>query len=132
MKTLYHGIDLVSVPRLRRSLGAHPQFAERVFTGRERDYCNSRQQPEQSFAARFAAKEATLKMLGLGLSAIGIHRDLKSIEVVREGGAPRIVLSDRVAKRARQLGLYETSLSLSHDGDHAMASIVGFAREGGA
>ena len=128
MNTLYHGIDLVSVSRLQRSLDEHPEFAERVFTEQERDYCRSRPQSGHSFAARFAAKEATLKMLGIGLSAIGIHRDLRSIEVVRVGGAPRIALSDRVAQRAARLGLYETSLSLSHDGDHAMASIVGLAR----
>ena len=130
MKTLYHGIDLVCISRLRRSLHDHPDFAQRVFTERERAYCNARPQTLHSFAARFAAKEATLKMLGLGLSAVGIHRDLLSIEVVCEGGVPTVVLSDRVASRARRLGILETSLSLSHEGDHAVASIVGLAGRG--
>lgn len=121
---LHHGIDLVDVRALRAVMGRHPAFETRVFTEDERRYCRRYPDPLPHFAARFAAKEAALKALGIGLTPLGIDRSLGDIEVAREGGAPRLVLRGRPARRAQRLGLGPPALSLSHAGDAALASVV--------
>ncbi len=119
-----HGIDLVHVPRLRALLGGQPAFEERVFTDEERAYCRRQADPAPHFAARFAAKEATLKALGMGITALGIDAKLKDVEVVREGTAPVLALHGRPAAEAEKLGVGSASVSLTHDGDHALAAVV--------
>jgi holo-[acyl-carrier protein] synthase len=101
------------------------RFEEEVFTPGERDYCRRHADPYPHFAVRFAAKEAVLKALGRGLFAEGVDRALCEIEVVREGGGPPAVrLSGEVLARAATMGLGPAALSLSHDGDVAIASVV--------
>ncbi len=124
-----HGIDLVHVPRLGELLREHAGFEDRVFTDDERAYCRRFPDPAPHFAARFAAKEATLKALGMGISATGIDRKLKQIEVYRVGTAPTLVLHGRPAAEAERLGIIDTSVSLTHDGDHAVATVVMIAAE---
>lgn len=119
-----HGVDLVDIERLREVMARSPAFEARVFTEGERAYCHRRADPAQHFAARFAAKEATLKALGSGLMAQGIDASLREIEVERESGPPRLVLHGKPAKVARRLGLGPASLSLSHAGGQAVASVV--------
>jgi holo-[acyl-carrier protein] synthase len=122
---LRHGVDLVHVPRLRAAMEGQTRFEEEVFTEGERAYCRGRADPYPHFAARFAAKEAVLKALGRGLFGEGVDRSLREIEVVRDGGGPPAVrLSGAVLARATRLGLGPASLSLSHDGDTALASVV--------
>jgi holo-[acyl-carrier protein] synthase len=110
----------------------HDRFAERVFTAGERAYCESRPDPAPHFAARFAAKEAALKALGLGIQGLGVDAVLQGVEVVREEGPPRLLLTGRAQRRARELGVRATALSLAHDGDTAIASVVMWAGTGGA
>jgi holo-[acyl-carrier protein] synthase len=125
---LRHGIDLVHVPRLRAAMEAHARFEEEVFTDGERAYCRRRPDPFPHFAARFAAKEAVLKALGRGLFGEGVDRSLKEIEVVRDGsGPPTLRLSGASQRRAERLGLGVPALSLTHDGESAVASIVWMA-----
>lgn len=119
-----HGIDLVHVPRFAESLRAHTAFEERVFTDDERAYCNRFPDPAPHLAARFAAKEATLKALGMGIIATGIDRKLKEVEVRRVGTAPTLALHGKPAAAAARLGVTDSSVSLTHDGDHALASVV--------
>ncbi|MDJ0521575.1 MAG: 4'-phosphopantetheinyl transferase superfamily protein [Planctomycetota bacterium] len=119
-----HGIDLVHVPELRTLLRERTQFEERVFTEAERDYCNGFPDPAPHFAARFAAKEAALKALGLGLTPLGVDARLREVEVVRRGTAPTLALHGRSAREAARLGVDSTSVSLTHDGDHAMAAVI--------
>ena len=119
-----HGVDLVHVPKLKALLKERPQFEERVFTNDERAYCNGFPEPAPHFAARFAAKEATLKALGLGITALGVDARLREIEVVRKGTAPTLVLHGRSAREAERLGVTSSSVSLTHDGDHALAAVV--------
>ena len=128
---LRNGIDLVSVVRLRSIMERTPAFAEKVFTEGEVAYCDKQAYPHIHFAARFAAKEAAIKALGLGLAEIGIDRVLKEIEVVRDHGPPRLVLHGRAAERARRLEILETTLSLTHTDEHAMASVVMLGRTNG-
>jgi holo-[acyl-carrier protein] synthase len=119
-----HGIDLVHVPTLREKLQDNPSLAAGLFTAGERDYCGLRSDPWPHLAARFAAKEATLKALRRGLSTDGPDRALHEIEVVRDHGAPRLALSGGVRRLADRLGLGDPVLSLSHAGEMAIASVI--------
>ncbi len=83
--SLRHGIDLVDIAQLRDVMARHEAFEARVFTEDERDYCHRYPDPLPHFAARFAAKEAALKALGIGITPTGVDSALREIEVVREG-----------------------------------------------
>ena len=117
------GVDLTQMPRLRRVVARWDErFLQRVFTEQEIAYCRRRRDPIPHFAARFAAKEATLKALGTGLS-MGVN--WRELEVRREGGqAPTMVLSGRCRAIAEAKGGRRVLLSLSHDGDYAMAQAM--------
>src|SRR5262245_62875145 len=98
------------------------RFLRRVFTEEEIGYCRRRRDPIQHFAARFAAKEATLKALGTGLS-MGVH--WRELEVRRERGqAPTMVLSGRCRALALAKGGDRVLLTLTHDGDYALAQAM--------
>ena len=115
------GVDVVSIPRIAQALSRHGErFARRVFTERERQYCERRRASAESYAARFAAKEATIKTLG-GSSGLR-WRDM---EVARgQRGAPSLVLHGRAAELARARGIERWHLSLAHDAQTAIAFVV--------
>ena len=114
------GVDLCPVSRVARILERHPgRFEARVFTPGERTYCASRGAPAQHFAARFAAKEAVLKALGVP-SGLGWHE----VEVTGDGGPPRLALHGAAAAAAAARGVRRAHLSLSHAGDTAVAFVV--------
>jgi holo-[acyl-carrier protein] synthase len=123
MKILGHGIDLVSAARIRDILARDGStFEARVFSAGERAYCRARKDPMPHFAARFAAKEAYGKALGLGLGPSG---DFAEIEVFNEeSGRPVLRLSGRALEIFRERGLRFAHLSLSHEGDLAIASVI--------
>lgn len=109
------GIDLLEIDRLERALERHPRLAERVFTEAEREYAASRARPARHLAARFAAKEAVVKALGLS-GGFG----LRKIEVVA-GGPPTVRLSGRAAARAAG---DQVDISLAHSRGTAVAVAV--------
>ena len=111
------GVDIIEVARVERSLRRFgDRFRQRVFTPRELLDSGDR---GQSLAARFAAKEATIKALGNGRLAF------KEIEIVRpEGGRPTIKLSGQAARRAKELRVTDLAVSLSHTHDLAVAMVV--------
>ena len=113
------GIDIIEISRVRGVLERYGQrFLDRIFTPAEIAYCRER---APNLAARFAAKEATMKALGTGVRGVG----WKDIEVVRhESGAPSIELHGRAKQRAQRLGVQEVAISLSHSKDYAVASVV--------
>ncbi|MDP6132169.1 MAG: holo-ACP synthase [Dehalococcoidia bacterium] len=113
------GVDIIEIPRVGRVLERYGRrFLERVFTPGEIAYCRER---PPNLAARFAAKEATMKALGTGNRGVG----WKDIEVVRhESGAPSIKLHGRAERRAQRLGVQEVALSLSHSREYAVAFVV--------
>jgi holo-[acyl-carrier protein] synthase len=118
------GIDMVEITRIERVLKRYgDRFFERVFTAAEIAYCRGRS-PE--LAARFAAKEAVSKALGVGMRMIardGI--DWKDVEVIGDPrGKPLVRLYGRAAERAGELGLTEWAISLSHTREHAIAFVV--------
>lgn len=121
MKILGHGIDMASAARLGEAL-SRPSFEGRVFSVGEIAYCRKKKNPFPSFAARFAAKEAYGKAMGLGLGPSG---DFAEIEVVHdEKGAPAIRLNGRALELFREAGGGEIFLSLSHESDLAIASVI--------
>jgi holo-[acyl-carrier protein] synthase len=113
------GVDIIEIGRVGRLLEGYGQrFLDRVYTPEEIAYCRGR---APNLAARFAAKEATMKALGTGVRGVS----WKDIEVVRhESGAPAIKLHGRAKRRAQRLGLQEIAVSLSHSREYAVASVV--------
>ena len=123
MRILGHGIDLVEVSRIAAMLERHPErFIERVFTAGEAERGQGHKRQAEHLAARFAAKEATLKALGTGW-ANGVA--WTEVEVVRlPSGQPTLKLTGRAAELAQQQGVREWRISITHTDAHAMASVI--------
>ena len=124
MRIVGHGIDIVDIARIERMLSDHGErFIERCFTGAERAYCDSGGSRRiERYAVRFAAKEAAFKALGTGWRS-GIS--WTDVGVVHEpSGSPRLVIAGVFAEFARQSGITEWHVSLSHAGSSAIASVI--------
>ena len=117
------GVDLVELSRVEELLSAQrDRFLARVYTPAEIDYCDRQARPTESYAARFAAKEAVMKCLGTGW-ADGVA--FTDVEVVRvDGGAVGIRVTGRSAEVAAERGIARFHLSLSHTDQHAIAFAV--------
>ena len=118
------GTDLMEIDRVQRSVERFgDRFLERVFTPLEIEYCRRKVHgAAESFAARFAAKEAGAKALGTGISR-GVR--WTEIEVRNQrGGKPEIAWSGRALERARAMGVVATQLSLTHSREMAMAVVI--------
>ncbi len=116
------GVDSVAIARIERLLRAGDRFARRVFTAAERAYCDGRQRPAESYAARFCAKEAVLKCLGTGL-AQGLR--FAEVEIERAPtGATTVRLHGEAGCLASKLGVRRWHVSLTHTGETATAFVV--------
>jgi holo-[acyl-carrier protein] synthase len=114
---------------MREVLARTPRFCERVFTKRERDYCDSRGAvAPQHYAARFAAKEAVLKALGTGWSGGVAWQDVEITSL--ESGAPILEFHGLVRELFEKSGATAAHLSISHTTEHAIAQVV-LERAGG-
>ena len=120
------GIDIIKVDRIRASIERFGErFEKRVLTVNEQRYVRLR--PE-TFAGRWAAKEAVSKVLGLGVRGIG----WRDIEIVRlPTGQPSVSLHGRAAARADQLGMDRIAVSITHESDYAVAVAFGVRTTGG-
>jgi holo-[acyl-carrier protein] synthase len=114
------GVDLIEIARVRRALDRYPRFRERCFTEAERTYCESRANPAQSYAGRFAGKEAVGKALGFGVARAFAWRE---IEIVGRP-KPSVVLSGRVAAWAERVDAGGIDLSMTHSRELANAVAV--------
>ena len=114
------GVDLIEIERVRRALERYPSFRERCFTAAERSYCESRPNPAQHYAARFAGKEAVGKALGFGIARAFAWRD---VEIVGRP-KPDVHLSGRVAVWAERAGAGRLDLSMTHSRELAAAVCV--------
>ena len=115
------GNDLVDIARFRKALERTPSLRERLFTEAERTYADARADPTERYAARFAAKEAVMKALGVGLGEI----QMRDIEVQRaESGAPQLVLHGTAAELAAARGVRQWLITLSHSDTVAQAIVV--------
>ena len=115
------GLDTVDIARFREVLARRPRLIERLFTDREREECARRVDPVPGLAARFAAKEATMKALGVGLGAFL----LRDVEVVRaSSGAPTLTTTGPAAVLVETAGIGRLDVSLTHSGLVASAIVV--------
>ena len=114
------GTDLIEIERIRRSLARYSRFRERCFTEAERAYCDSRKNPAESYAGRFAGKEAVGKALGFGVARAFAWRE---IEIVGRP-KPSVRLSGRLAARADAIGAAKVDLSMTHSRELAQAVAV--------
>ena len=117
------GIDLTEIPRIQKSIARFGnRFLDRIFTPREKEYCLRKRNAAESFAARFAAKEAAMKALGTGWSHGVRWRDC---EVTRlPGGRPAIAFHGTAGEFAARLGVKNAALSISHSAELAIAQVI--------
>lgn len=117
------GIDIVEVYRIRETLERTPRFGERVFTEAERVYCESRGKGAfQSYAGRYAAKEALMKAIRTGWRGEIAWHD---IEISNDDfGAPSISVTGETRRILDTLGANRIHLSISHTEQHAVAQVV--------
>jgi holo-[acyl-carrier protein] synthase len=121
------GVDIIKVARIRDTMARFGQrFTRRVLTAGEAAYVRDR--PE-TFAGRWAAKEAVSKVLGLGVRGVG----WRDIEIVRlPTGQPSVRLGGRALLRAEQLGMSRIAVSITHEEEYAVAVAFGIRTAGGA
>lgn len=112
---------MIEIARIRRAIEKNPRFAERVYTEQERRYCQRKANPWQSYAARFAAKEAVSKALGTGIGPVG----LTEIEILNApGGQPQVALHGKAKIIAEERHITRVHIGLSHSELYAIATAV--------
>jgi holo-[acyl-carrier protein] synthase len=123
MEVIAHGIDLVDFPRIEQMIERHGQrFVDRVFTAAEQAYARRHRNSVETYAGRFAAKEAILKLVGTGWRGKIAWTD---IEVTNNGsGQPEVTLSGEVKEIADRRRIERISLSITHTANFAIASAV--------
>jgi holo-[acyl-carrier protein] synthase len=114
------GTDLIEIARIRRSLERYASFKDRCFTEAEQMYCDSRRDPAESYAGRFAGKEAVGKALGFGVARAFAW---KEIEIVGRP-KPSVRLSGRLAQVAQARGVAAIDLSMTHSRELAQAVAI--------
>jgi holo-[acyl-carrier protein] synthase len=114
------GVDLIEIERIRRALERYPGFRERCFTEAERSYCESRRNPAESYAGRFAGKEAVGKALGFGVARAFAWRE---IEIVGRP-KPSVALYGRVERWAARVSAGSVDVSMTHSRELAAAVAV--------
>ena len=114
------GVDLIEIERIRRSLARYEGFKDRCFTPEEQEYCDSRKNPAESYAGRFAGKEAVGKALGFGVARAFAW---KEVEIVGRP-KPSVRLSGRLAALAERVGAGVIDLSMTHSRELASAVCV--------
>lgn len=117
------GVDLAEVDRIRAAIERYGEtFLRRIYTEKEREYCEQFKNKYERYAGRFAAKEATMKALGTGWSRGVRWADL---EVVREkGGKPSVLLHGEAGKIAEARGVKNIALSITHTAAQALAQVI--------
>jgi holo-[acyl-carrier protein] synthase len=125
MMHIYQGVDIVDVARFREVAGRNRDFLPDIFTQEEMEYCLSMKDPHPHFAGRFAAKEACLKALGIGLSPTGTGHSLREIEISRHlSGRPLLLLNGWAATISRRKRICQHTVSISHTAGTAIATVM--------
>ena len=115
------GVDAVEIDRFRRSLERTPSMKTRLFTHEELEYVEPHDDPTASLAARFAAREAVMKAMGVGLGAFEFH----DVWVQRaDSGRPSLVVTGRAEQIANELGVTDWHLSITHTDTTAIAYVI--------
>jgi len=126
MEIIAHGIDLVDFPRIEKMIERHGErFVDRVFTPAEQAYARAHKNSAETYAGRFAAKEAILKLVGTGWRGKIAWTD---IEVTNNpAGQPEVTLSGDVKEIAERMKIKHVSISITHTASFAIASAVALA-----
>ena len=115
------GVDAVEIDRFRRSLERTPSMKTRLFTHEELEYVEPHDDPTASLAARFAAREAVMKAMGVGLGAFEFH----DVWVQRaDSGRPTLAVTGRAEQIANELGVTDWHLSITHTATTAIAYVI--------
>jgi holo-[acyl-carrier protein] synthase len=115
------GVDAVEIDRFRRSLERTPSMKTRLFTQEELEYVEPHDDPSASLAARFAAREAVMKAMGVGLGAFEFH----DVWVQRaDSGRPTLAVTGRAEQIANELGVTDWHLSITHTDNTAIAYVI--------
>lgn len=115
------GMDIIEIERIRKALERRPKLKKRIFSEEEIAYCRQKANPFPSLAARFAAKEAALKAMGVGLGACS----LCDIYIyISEGGVPNLRVRNSAASLAFEKGIKEFKVTLTHSKDNAAATVI--------
>ncbi|MCL6094932.1 MAG: holo-ACP synthase [Actinobacteria bacterium] len=121
MQVIGVGVDVVDTARFRELLSRRPRIKERLFSPTERQWAERARDPAMRFAVRFAAKEAVMKALGVGIGAFALNE----VEVVRLAtGQPRVELKGKAAQLAKERGVERWDISLSHTELVSVAMVV--------
>lgn len=116
------GTDIIEIHRIAKAMKRHPAFCRRVLTPKEME-CASLHKEQTSFVAgRFAAKEAIVKCLGLGLRGFS-WQDMEILP--NQLGKPQLTLSPRLTRLAQECGVSKMEISISHSRDYALAVVIG-------
>ena len=114
------GTDLIEIARIRRSLERYPAFRDRCFTADEQAYCDGRPNPAESYAGRFAGKEAVGKALGFGVARAFAWKEIE----IAGRPKPSVTLSGRLAALADARGVTSIDLSMTHSRELAQAVCI--------
>ena len=115
------GIDIIEIDRIKRA-AERAAFWDRILTENEKECCRLKGNKIAFLAGRFAAKEAVMKSLGVGLSELSF----KDIEILNDqSGKPGLTINQALFEKMQLIGLEEIALSISHSRDYAIAIAVG-------
>ena len=116
------GIDIVPIAKIDDLISNYRECLEKVYTKKEMDYCRGKRNTGEFFAARFAAKEAVLKALGIGLGKEVAWTDVETVST--NSGKPKVYLHGKVEEMARKQGICALKISLSHCEQFAIAQVL--------
>ncbi len=122
---IFQGVDIVEISKFKRVFLRNRDLVTDIFSEKERDYCLSKKDPYIHLAGRFAAKEASLKAMGIGMSGRGIDAIFREIEIVPESsGRPRLTFSGWAEKISRKKRINQLTVSISHSDNYAVATVI--------
>lgn len=122
---IYQGVDIVEIGKLKKILMRNDNFIADIFTREETAYCRSKKDPYIHFAGRFAAKEASLKALGIGMSGEGIDHSFQEIETLPgASGKPCLSFKGWVGKISGKKKVEQLTVSISHSENYAVATVI--------
>jgi holo-[acyl-carrier protein] synthase len=116
------GTDIIAVARIKKNVEANPRFTEKLFTPAEIAYCSAKAWPEQSYAARFAGKEAVMKAFGTGWDGVVNWTDIEILPNTQ--GSPFVTLTGGAKSLADTLKVHAAHISLSHEKEYAIATAI--------
>ncbi len=125
MIKIYQGVDIVETAKFKKVFLKNKDFSSDIFTEKEKEYCLSKKDPHIHFAGRFAAKEASMKALGIGMSGSGIDYAFKEIETLPgASGKPVLSFSGWVEKISKKRRINQMTVSISHSSNYAVATVI--------